>query len=75
MAVGIYAIIKSTEFALITGSAFFSGAALLLICGVVTLVIACIGIVGAWAMWTPPLIIVSIIKRSLAPQRAYELLV
>ena len=48
-----------TDYDVITGSETVSFAALLLVGGIITMVVASIGIIGACAMWRPLLIIVS----------------
>ena len=49
-----------TDYDVITGSDTVSFAALLLVGGVITFIVAAVGIVGACAMWRPLLIIVSL---------------
>ena len=51
--------VVGTDYDVITGSDTVSAAALLLVGGIVTFVVATVGIIGACAMWRPLLIIVS----------------
>ena len=50
---------SNSDYDLITGNDTVSGAALLLVSGIITLAIAVVGIIGACAMWRPLLVIVS----------------
>ena len=55
---GIYLVIVGRTYAFITGSEYASGAPLLIVCGVVTLVIAIIGVIAACGLWWPLMLIV-----------------
>ena len=50
---------EEADYDVITGSTIVSGAALLVLAGGVTLVVSAVGIVGAYGMWRPVLVIVS----------------
>jgi hypothetical protein len=52
---------NENDYDIITGSSFISGAALLVVAGVFTFVVAAIGILGAAFMWRPVLIIYVIV--------------
>jgi hypothetical protein len=59
IAVGSYLIASGNSFEALTGNHFFSGAALLIICGIAVFFITGAGIVGAFFQWRPVLYIVS----------------
>jgi len=60
LGVGIYLAVVGNNFAFLTGgNQFTSGAALLIICGVVTIVVTGLGILGGIGLWRPILVIVS----------------
>lgn len=50
---------EENDYDVITGSSIVSGAALLVLAGGVALVVSAVGMVGAFGMWRPILIIVS----------------
>ena len=52
--------VEGSDYDAITGSETISAAALLLVGGIVTFIVASVGILGACAMWRPLLLIVSI---------------
>jgi hypothetical protein len=56
-AIGVWGIVVGTDYDVITGSETVSFAALLLVGGIVTFIVASIGIIGACAMWRPLLLI------------------
>jgi len=59
LGVGIYLVVVGNNFAFLTGGGnFTSGAALLIICGVITVVITGLGILGGIGLWRPILVIV-----------------
>lgn len=60
-AVGVYLIVESQSYSFITGSDFASGAALLIVSGIVTAFIAALGFVGACLKWRPLLVAYAII--------------
>ena len=51
---------EENSYDVITGNSIVSGAALLVFAGGVTLVVSAVGMVGAFGMWRPVLVIVSI---------------
>ena len=59
--IGIWGLVvgKEGDYDVITGDNTISAAAVLLSAGAITLVIAAVGICGAWGMWRPVLIVVS----------------
>ena len=60
LGVGIYLQVVGNNFAFLTGNSFVTGAALLIICGVVTVVVTGLGVLGGIGLWRPLLVIVSI---------------
>lgn len=58
LAIGIWAIVQNQDYAFLTGSSVVSGGALLIVCGVITLTISAIGMVGVLFKLRPLLIIV-----------------
>jgi len=56
---GAYLIASGSNLSFLTGNGIASGAAIIIICGVVTLVITGIGLLGAFGLWRPLLVIVS----------------
>lgn len=60
LGVGIYLQVVGNNFAFLTNNTLVTGAALLIICGVVTVVITGLGVVGGIGLWRPILVIVSI---------------
>ena len=77
-AVGIWGLVIGSQgdYDIITGDNTISAAAILLSAGVITLVMAAVGICGAWGMWRPVLIIVSCIqaKRSVVMIDAFGIM-
>jgi hypothetical protein len=59
--IGVWGLVVGSEgdYDVITGNNTLSTAAVLLAAGVITLLIAALGICGAWGMWRPILIVVS----------------
>ena len=60
IALGIYLLASQNDLRFITGNEYASGGTLILISGIVTFIIAFIGIVGASGMWPIVLSIVSL---------------
>lgn len=60
--IGVWGVVEGSDndYDLITGNETVSGAALLLVSGIITLAIAVVGIIGACAMWRPLLVIYAI---------------
>ena len=48
IALGAYLIASGHSFAFFTGSEFFSGAAILIVCGIVVLIVTLVGLIGAF---------------------------
>ena len=67
LSIGIWGLVVGSEgdYDVITGNNTISAAAVLLAAGIITFLIATIGIIGAWGMWRPLLIIVSRIIASI----------
>jgi hypothetical protein len=59
-AIGVYGIVMGSDFDVITGDDVVSAAAILLVGGIVTFIVATIGVIGACAMWRPLLLIYAI---------------
>ena len=60
---GAYLIASGSNLSFLTGNGIASGAAIIIICGGVTLIITAIGLLGAFGLWRPLLVIVSEKKR------------
>ena len=59
MAGGIYLVVIGDTYSFITNSTYAAGAPILIVCGVVTLLIAIVGLIAAIGLWWPLLLIVS----------------
>ena len=57
--IGVWGAVVGSDYDVITGNDTVSSAALLIVGGVITMVIAAVGIIGAWGMWRPLLVLVS----------------
>ena len=57
---GIYLIVEGNEFGeVLTTNAYVSGAAIFIVCGVISMIITVVGVLGAIFLWRPLLILVS----------------
>jgi hypothetical protein len=61
ISVGIWLIVRGTDYSFITDSLYASPASLLIVAGIVTVVISIVGIIGALGMWYCVLIVVSLV--------------
>jgi len=62
LAVGIYLAVVGNSLSFLTGgNSYTGGAALLIICGVITVVITGLGILGGIGLWRPILVIVRLV--------------
>ncbi len=57
--IGVWAIVAESDFSFITGNAIVSGAAILIVAGIVTIIICVVGILGAIFKARPLLAVVS----------------
>lgn len=69
LAVGIWALVANQDFAVVTGNSIASGAAILIVAGIVTLIICIIGIIGAIFKLRPMLLIVSCLSVCLSDMK------
>ncbi len=59
LAIGIWAVVAESDFSFITGNEIASGAALLIVSGIVTIIICLVGIFGGIFKARPLLVVVS----------------
>jgi hypothetical protein len=58
---GIYLLVQGGTYAFITGNEYAAAAPLLIVCGVITLVIAILGLIAGLTLWWPLFLIYGII--------------
>uniref|UniRef100_A0A1X7UKJ2 Tetraspanin n=1 Tax=Amphimedon queenslandica TaxID=400682 RepID=A0A1X7UKJ2_AMPQE len=58
---GIYLVVVGDTYSFITNNTYAAGAPILIVCGVVTLIIAIVGLIAAIGLWWPLLLIYSVV--------------